>query len=258
MAWQTMMTLNLRLLSWLVTLALALTSGMALARDQPRSERIQFKKGASSAIVEGRIKGYQLVDHLFSARQGQPANISLATQHTGTYFNILAPGQTEDAFFDGSTSQNQFEGVLPQDGTYRVRVYMVRAAARRNETASYRLEVAIGGGTAAAVQAPSTDAKVPGTDFHATGNLPCAMGSGQPTGSCAFGVKREGQGSGRVEVTKPDGRKRVIFFDKGRATGYDASQSDRSAFKASRQGDLTIVHIGDERYEIPDAVIHGG
>jgi len=84
------------------------------------------------------------------------------------------------------------------------------------------------------------------------------MGGGQPTGSCAFGVKREGQGNGMVEVTKPDGRKRVIFFEKGRATGYDASQADRSAFKASRQGDLTIVHIGNERYEIPDAVINGG
>jgi hypothetical protein len=133
----------------------------------------------------------------------------------------------------------------------------MRSAARRNETANYRLEVAIGG-TVPAVQAPSTDAKVPGTNFDATGNLPCSMGGGQPTGSCAFGVKREGQGNGMVEVTKPDGRKRVIFFEKGRANGYDASQADRSAFKASRQGDLTIVHIGNERYEIPDAVIYGG
>jgi hypothetical protein len=252
-----MMTLNLRLIGWLVTLALALTSGMALARDEPRTERIQFKKGASSAIVEGRIKGYQSVDYLIGARKGQSANISLATPHGATYFNILAPGQTEVAFFNGSMSQNQFEGVLPEDGTYRVRVYMMRSAARRNETANYRLEVAIGG-AALAVQAVSADAKVPGTDFHATGNLPCAMGSGQPTGLCAFGVKREGRGNGMVEVTKLDGRKRVIFFDKGRATGYDASQADRSAFEASRQGDLTIVRIGDERYEIPDAVIHGG
>ena len=253
-----MMTLARSAFRWLVALALAnLTAGMALAQGDTRTERIQFKKGTSSAIVEGRIKGYQSVDYLIGARKGQAANISLATQHTATYFNILAPGQAEVAFFNGSTSQNQFEGVLPQDGTYRVRVYMMRSAARRNETANYRLEVAIGG-TAPAIQAPSTDAKVPGTGFHATGDLPCAMGGGQPTGSCAFGVKREGQGNGMVEVTKPDGRKRVIFFEKGRATGYDASQADRSAFKASRQGDLTIVHIGNERYEIPDAVINGG
>jgi hypothetical protein len=246
-------------LRWLGALALtAATSGATMAQGDMRSERIQFKKGASSAIVNGRIKGPQTVDYLIGARQGQSANISLATQHPATYFNILAPGKTDEAFFNGAVSQNQFEGALPDDGTYRVRVYMMRAAARRNESASYRLEVAIGGAAAARAPAPSTDAKVAGTDFNATGNLPCAMGGGQPTTSCAFGVKRQGQGKGLVTVTKPDGGKRTIFFDKGRATGYDASQADKAAFKSTRQSDLTTVHIGDERYEIPDAVVNGG
>jgi hypothetical protein len=189
---------------WLVAMAWALAAAPVLSKDNTRTERIQFDKGASSAVVEGRIKGYRSVDYLISARRGQAASISLATQHTATSFNILAPGQTEVAFFNGSTGQGSFEGVLPADGTYRVRVYMMRSAARRNETANYRLKVTIRG-AAPAAQAPSNDAKVPGTDFHATGKLPCAMGGGQPTGSCAFGVKRKGQGSGTVELVKPDG-----------------------------------------------------
>lgn len=49
------------------------------------------------------------------------------------------------------------------------------------------------------------------------------MGGGQPTMQGPFGVKREGTGSGFVTVTKPDGRTRNIFFQNGRATGYDAS-----------------------------------
>ena len=102
------------------------------------------------------------------------------------------------------------------------------------------------------------DAKVPGTGYHATGDIPCSMGGGQPTGQCSFGVKREGNGSGVVTVTKPDGRPRAIFFDRGRATGYDRSQADSGEFRASKQGDLSIIHIGPERYEIPDAVISGG
>jgi hypothetical protein len=108
--------------------------------------------------------------------------------------------------------------------------------------------------------APSSgrDAKVAGTGYHATGNIPCTMGGGQPTGQCPFGVKREGQGSGIVTVTKPDGRTRAIFFDGGRATGYDMSQADPGEFRASKQGDLNIIRIGPERYEIPDAVIFGG
>jgi hypothetical protein len=90
-------------------------------------------------------------------------NVSMATKHTATYFNILAPGETEVAFFNGSVSENQYEGVLPASGDYRIRVYMMRSAARRNEKADYRLEMIISGkpqaaagGTAAGQPAPTS------------------------------------------------------------------------------------------------------
>ncbi len=102
------------------------------------------------------------------------------------------------------------------------------------------------------------DAKVPGTHYHATTEIPCSMGGGAPTASCFAGVERQGGGSGMVTVTKPDGRTRTIFFEKGRATGYDQSQADPGKFSASRKGDTTIVHIGQERYEIFDAMLFGG
>lgn len=102
------------------------------------------------------------------------------------------------------------------------------------------------------------DAMVSGTDYNATGMVPCSMGSGQPTTNCNFGVKREGNGSGMVTITKSDGRTRTIYFENGRATGYDQSQADRGAFRASKESDLYIIRIGDERYEIPEAVINGG
>ena len=112
--------------------------------------------------------------------------------------------------------------------------------------------------TSGAAAVPQTDAKVAGTDYHATGNIPCSMGGGAPTGSCPFGVKREGGGSGIVTVTKRDGRTRAIFFENGAATGYDMSQADPGEFRAEKQADTSIIHIGEERYEIPDAVIFGG
>ena len=102
------------------------------------------------------------------------------------------------------------------------------------------------------------DALVPGTGYHATGKVPCSMGGGQPIGSCPFGVKREGNGSGSVTLTKPDGRTRTIFFTNGRPTGADISEADPGRFSASKQGDLSVVRIGQERYEIPDAVVFGG
>ena len=92
----------------------------------------------------------------------------------------------------------------------------------------------------------------------ATGDIPCGMGGGQPTGACPFGVVLEGNGCGVVTVTKPDGRTRSIFFENGEAVRYDASQADPGEFSARREGDLNIIRIGDEHYRIPDAVIFGG
>ena len=234
-----------------------LTASAALAGSDIRTERVQFKKGATSAIIEASIKGRETVDYVVGARKGQSMNVSMATNHTASYFNILAPGENEVAMFNGSLSQNRYEGVLPESGDYKIRVYMMRSAARRNEVANYRLEMIIAGVRDRSAAADG-DAKVAGTDFHATGNIPCSMGGGQPTGSCPFGVTRKGRGNGVVTVTKPDGRTRAIFFENGKAIGADVSQADPGAFSASREADLAIVRIGDERYEIPDAVINGG
>ncbi|MEZ5670520.1 MAG: hypothetical protein R3F55_24415 [Alphaproteobacteria bacterium] len=103
-----------------------------------------------------------------------------------------------------------------------------------------------------------TDALVAGTNYHATGDIECTIGADAATGMCPFGVIREGNGSGSVIVTKPDGRTRAIFFADGAATGYDVSEADPGEFSATRDGDDTIVFIGAERYVVPDAVIFGG
>ena len=227
-----------------------------LAAGAIETRALQFAKGASSATVKGTIKGDQTIDYKLRAKAGQTMNVSLKTSNGANYFNVLPPGSNDVAVFVGSTSGNDWTGKLEADGEYTVRVYLMRSAARRNEKANYTLTVGITGGAASEVR--STDAKVAGTPYHATGQIPCATAAGQPTGSCPFGVVRKGGGTGTVTVTKPDGRTRSIFFERGKATGYDMSQADPGEFSASRQGDLNVIRIGAERYEIPDAVIFGG
>jgi hypothetical protein len=85
------------------------------------------------------------VDYVLEASKGQHMNVSMATDNGASYFNILAPGEKDVAMFNGSISGNQFEGALPKSGDYKIRVYMMRSAARRNETAKYRLEMIITG-----------------------------------------------------------------------------------------------------------------
>lgn len=95
--------------------------------------------------------------------------------------------------------------------------------------------------------------------FDATGSVPCATTRGQPTTACAFGVARAGGGYATVVVTRPDGRMRAIYFRMGVAIGGDVSQADYAGpFRATKEADLYLIRIGDERYEVPDAVVLGG
>lgn len=78
-------------------------------------------------------------------------------------------------------------------------------------------------------------------------------------GQCEFGVARAGGGYATVVVRHPDGFARAIFFRMGRPLGADTSQADGyPAFRAEKESDLNIIRVGDERYEIPDAVVLGG
>jgi hypothetical protein len=223
----------------------------AWADDGIRTQRVQFAKGANSATINGTIKGSQTVDYVLRASQGQSMNVSMATKHGATYFNILAPGETDVAFFNGSVSDNQFEGTLPATGDYKIRVYMMRSAARRNEVADYRLEMIVSGSSHSAA---SHDALVPGTGFHATTKIPCVAEPNKPMSQCDAGVKRTA-GGGTVHVTTPDGGSRVITYRDGKVSGTDAD----APFKVERRDDWSIVRVGAvEVYEIPDALVFGG
>ena len=76
---------------------------------------------------------------------------------------------------------------------------------------------------------------------------------------CEFGVARAGGGYATIVITKPDGRPRAIFFRRGRPIGADSSEADGSfEFRVTKANDLHLIRLGNERYEIPDAVVFGG
>lgn len=129
--------------SLLIASLVVIAPAVTLAGNNIRTERVQFKAGTSGKVIEGQIKGDQTVDYVINARKGQSANISLGSKNSAAYFNLLAPGEKDVAMFNGSVSGNQFEGKLPKTGDYKVRVYLIRSAARRNEVAKYNLDINI-------------------------------------------------------------------------------------------------------------------
>jgi hypothetical protein len=131
---------------WVMTVSaalLALPAGAATAQvAAERVERVQFARGASSATVRGRIRGYQMVDYLVNARAGQQMTVEFASRGRFTYFLVRAPG-SEDNLFDGSTSGNSARLTLEESGNYRIRVFLMRNAARRGESSNYSLTIRV-------------------------------------------------------------------------------------------------------------------
>ena len=246
-----------------------LISFTALAADQnARTERVEFAKGKSEATITGKIRGYEEVDYLIHAGAGQTMEVSMKTSHGATNFNVFAPGTKpgrDAAIFGGETGGRQFKGKLTVAGDYMVQVYMMRSAARRNETAQYTLSFHIEGVAEAGGKAPEAGPWPVDTD--ASGNLPCSKGGKDLDLQCPFRVKRNTYGA-TIWTIKPGETRdqkdlqfedlRTLYFEK-MENKASFSVNDSSKVSWSREGDDWIVTVGDhERYRIPDAAIYGG
>ncbi len=232
----------------------------AFAASAITSKPLQFAKGASSATVKGTLKGDRIIDYKVRARAGQTMSAAMKTSNPSNYFNVMPPGSSGEALFTGSSGGDEWTGPLPADGEYTVRVYLMRNAARRNESARYTLTVGItGAATGAAASAlgaaPAGDAKVKGTPYHATGQVPCSLGeAAAASAQCTFGVIRGKPGYAEVHVTPAGGLKRVLTF-----AGPKVSSEAGSKVKAGKQGDTWSIEVNDyEHYQIPEAMIFGG
>ncbi len=119
-------------------------------------------------------------------------------------------------------------------------------------------------GMVSPVGAPSEDALVSGTEYNATTMLDCGFDGNSPTQSCEAGVRRnwsDRPGEHLVEVTKPDGRTRAIFFRGTEPYGADSAEADGSAgwdFETTRDGDRVTISYGPETYVVVDALLTGG
>lgn len=130
---------------------------------QIRTEQVHFAAGSSATTLRGRIQGPEIVDYQLRARGRQAMTLTFAPSNPSAYFNLLPPGSDDAAIFIGSRDGNAFDGRLPADGEYKVRVSLMRSAARRNEVSDYTLEIA----TKGAGNKPQSAATIGGTEGRA-------------------------------------------------------------------------------------------
>lgn len=127
-------------LSALALSAMVLPPAAIAQAPMPKPERVQFAKGTSSKAIKGTIKGDQSRLFVVNLRAGQTISVKLVSSNASANFNVTAPG-AEQAMFIGSTSGNEFKDVIPSSGDYKIDLYLMRNAARRNETANFTITI---------------------------------------------------------------------------------------------------------------------
>lgn len=140
----------------LLLLALLYAAEPLSAADNIRVERVGIEPNAEPSTLSASVQGYDVVDYLVAGERGQRMTIGFEADNPHSHFNVLPPGSTV-SLFTGRLSGNHYEGILPADGDYRIRIYLTRAAARQNETAAYRVRIRLFASGASSKSTPTTE-----------------------------------------------------------------------------------------------------
>jgi hypothetical protein len=241
--------------------ALLLAPLPAEAQSQIQQSAIHFKPGETRVSLKGRLKGDQTIDYMLRAGAGQVMIVKFKPSNPSAYFNVLPPG-SDEAIFIGSTSGNEFSTEPKAAGEYTIRVYLMRNAARRNESVNYTLDIGVSGdvkkGSAPAAGAATMASNAGPAKWDASGMVKCSAGSEKFDRQCGFRVVRD----------LP--RKAADIWIANVATGQAAyrylhyadkvfTSNDKAKLAWQREDDNWWLSVGGkEFYFIPDALIHGG
>ena len=227
----------------------------AAATDNERVIKpVHFAKGKSSAVIRNRIVGHRYIDYQVLAGAGQRMTVSLKGSNGANYFNLLPPDSEGPAMARGESLDNRFDGLLPDDGVYTIRVFLYRAAARRNEASDFTLSVGVTETPLKPVSA-RTDAVLPGTRYHASTTVQCEPAFSKIRQCEAYVVRRGFDGTATVELRWDGTWKRRILFVKGEPKAADVPQA--MTFTRDERG-WRVSFNDEEHFDIPEALVYGG
>jgi hypothetical protein len=126
-------------------LSLFLAAALPAAAQTVTRDSVDAGAVAAGLILEGRLTGDASAEYVVTGAAGQILSVDLLSDNGALNFNITPAGGAE-AIFIGSISGTVADIPLPAAGDYVVQVYLMRAAARRNEGAPYTLGLGLGGG----------------------------------------------------------------------------------------------------------------
>ena len=239
--------MKIRTLTTAISAALLLAAPPGFAQSGIRKELVRFKAGENTAAIKGTLKGDETVDYIVNATAGQTMVVNLESRNKSAYFNVTAAGE-DSALFIGSTLGSRFEGVLPKTGDYTVRLYLMRNAARRGETAPYTMTFGVSSSASPAAKAGfERTLELQGITFRVSS----ANDSATPTVRITPGkleidnseMTRKAEGhvvDAEVADLDVDGSPEVYVYVKSARSG---SHGSLIAYSANKRKSLSEIHV---------------
>jgi hypothetical protein len=106
-----------------------------------RSGDVRFSRGITSRTIKGRLRGHEVHTYRFEAQRGQVLRVRTNNSDPNIVVDVDYLGR------EGRGNQDFMHGALPYSGTYEVKVYQTRAAARYrpNAVRPYRITISLTG-----------------------------------------------------------------------------------------------------------------
>ena len=115
------------------------SAAMGQRGGKAEPNRIEFKRGATSTLVSGTIRGDEEVEYVVAARKGQRLIIKLTSAPAkSSVFQLL--GENNDTLGLEYDANYDYSGVLPKTGNYFI---TVTRPGQSKGTSRYKLTVTV-------------------------------------------------------------------------------------------------------------------
>lgn len=127
-----------------IIFGLMLVFGVAASEASAQSKvNVRFGAGKTMGYYNGSVRGQKYIDYVMVAKGGQTLRVQIQKRSGApVYFNVLRPG-SDVAIADDARDTQSWKGILPEDGTYVVRLYVAKADRLANRTGAYKVGFSI-------------------------------------------------------------------------------------------------------------------
>ena len=122
-----------------IIVLVACSSAIAQRGGKAEPNRIEFKRGATSTIISGTVRGDEEAEYVLAARRGQRLIIKLTSVPAkSSVFQLL--GEDHDTLGLEYDANYDYSGILPKSGDYFI---TVTRPGQSKGTSRYKLTVSV-------------------------------------------------------------------------------------------------------------------